>query len=230
MDILTGAGEIVTRDAGRRARRPVPRLPELLRHPRLRRPAPDRARAGHAVRRPAPRPVRRPRRAGRGDRARSAATRALGRRAGRLPRRRRVRARRGLPDPRPLDRRRRRVRAAARRATTPASRSTTGRSASASRDVLTVARLPLALGHRLVLVLAARSARRTRWCAGSGRGRWRRSDVYHKIVGLENRFQVKARIDRAARRARPGAGRPGRRDPGRAHRRLPALVRRATCR
>lgn len=27
--------------------------------------------------------------------------------------------------------------------------------------------------------------------------RWRRSDVYYKIVGLENRFQVKSRIDRA---------------------------------
>jgi FAD/FMN-containing dehydrogenase len=27
--------------------------------------------------------------------------------------------------------------------------------------------------------------------------KWRRSDVYYKIVGLENRFQVKSRIDRA---------------------------------
>ncbi len=31
--------------------------------------------------------------------------------------------------------------------------------------------------------------------------RWRRSDVYHRIVGLENRFSVMARIDR--RRGRP---------------------------
>ena len=41
-----------------------------------------------------------------------------------------------------------------RRATTPASRSTTARSSSARPDVLDDARLPLALGHRLVLVLA----------------------------------------------------------------------------
>ena len=38
-------------------------------------------------------------------------------------------------------------------ATTPASRSTTARSRSAPRDCLTIARLPVALGHRLVLVL-----------------------------------------------------------------------------
>jgi len=31
--------------------------------------------------------------------------------------------------------------------------------------------------------------------------RWRRSDVYHRIVGLENRYGVKARLDR--RRGRP---------------------------
>ena len=36
MEILTGDGRVVTATAGRRARRPVPRLPELLRHPRLR--------------------------------------------------------------------------------------------------------------------------------------------------------------------------------------------------
>ena len=45
MDILTGAGEVVTASPDR-ARRPVPRLPQLLRNPGLRGAAAHRARAG----------------------------------------------------------------------------------------------------------------------------------------------------------------------------------------
>ncbi len=43
MEILTGDGQVVTATAGQRARRPVPRLPELLRHARLHAVADDRA-------------------------------------------------------------------------------------------------------------------------------------------------------------------------------------------
>ena len=43
--------------------------------------------------------------------------------------------------------------------------------------------------------------------------RWRRSDVYHRLVRLEHRHQVAARIDRLAGPAGPRAGRAGRRDP-----------------
>ena len=55
--------------------------------------------------------------------------------------------------------------------------------------------------------------------------KWRRSDVYYKIVGLENRFQVKSRIDRARgdlpkERVVQDIEVPVERD-----RRLPALVR-----
>ena len=50
MEILTGAGEVVTATPGRRARRPVPRLPELLRHPGLRPAADDRPAAGQPLR------------------------------------------------------------------------------------------------------------------------------------------------------------------------------------
>ena len=49
MDILTGSGEIVTASP-RGARRPVPRVPELLRHARLRHAPADRPRTGRAVR------------------------------------------------------------------------------------------------------------------------------------------------------------------------------------
>ena len=60
MDILTGDGRVVTATPGQRARRPVPRLPELLRHARLRAVAHHRAGAGRAVRAPAALPVPRP--------------------------------------------------------------------------------------------------------------------------------------------------------------------------
>ena len=60
MEVLTGDGRVVDRAARQRARRPVPRLPQLLRHARLRAAAEDRARAGPAVRAPAPPALRRP--------------------------------------------------------------------------------------------------------------------------------------------------------------------------
>ena len=78
--------------------RPVRRLPELLRHARLRAPAEDRARAGAALRRPAARALRRPRRAHRGHRRRSAGSAAGEGEPGRLPRRRRVLRGGVLPD------------------------------------------------------------------------------------------------------------------------------------
>ncbi len=55
MDVLTGAGEILTVTGARRrpASRPLPRLPELVRLARLRAAAADRARADPAVRTPA---------------------------------------------------------------------------------------------------------------------------------------------------------------------------------
>ena len=150
------------RDPGRRARRPLPRLPQLLRHARLR-PAPgDRPAAGGAVRRgcsTAAFPTRQ-------------ACTAADRRAApippaaRLPRRHRLRRRGAVPHhgrvrqdaPRP----------GLPRATTPGSRSSTAPSSSARRPP-DRPRLPLALGHRLVLVLARAGRAASRWSAGSGR-------------------------------------------------------------
>ena len=148
MDVLTGAGEVVTTTA---RRGPVRRVPQLLRLPRLRHPAPDRARAGRrrtstcgtcasttSTRSPRPSSVIVEQGEHDGD-------------PGRRPRRRGVRAGRGLPDAGHLD------------ATTsrPAGdvsdytgmdlyyRSLQQRETDTPDDV----RLPLALGHRLVLVL-----------------------------------------------------------------------------
>ena len=53
--------------------------------------------------------------------------------------------------------------------------------------------LPLALGHRLVLVLRRVRRADTRWCGACGRGGWRRSDVYHRLVALEGRFDDRRR-------------------------------------
>ena len=49
MDVLTADGEVVTATPGRRARRPVPRVPQLLRHARLRAAPGDRAAAGRGA-------------------------------------------------------------------------------------------------------------------------------------------------------------------------------------
>ena len=61
-------------------------------------------------------------------------------------------------------------------------------------------RLPLALGHRLVLVLAAPSGPRTRWLRRVWPRRLRRSDVYQQLLGLDNRFGIAGRLDRRAGR------------------------------
>ena len=112
-------------------------------------------------------------------------------------RRRRLRAGGVLPDPRP---RGPTAGGGAQPATTPASRSTTARSSERETDLLTMLRLPLALGHRLVLVLAARSAPSTRVVRRLWPRRWRRSDVYHRLVGLDHRLGVADRLDRRAGR------------------------------
>ena len=56
--------------------------------------------------------------------------------------------------------------------------------------------------------------------------RFKRSDVYHKLVGLDLRFGIADRLDRRAGPAEARAGDPGRRGAGRAARRVPRLVRR----
>ena len=48
--------------------------------------------------------------------------------------------------------------------------------------------------------------------------RWLRSDVYWKMIRLENRFHVAARLDAPQGAAAARAGRAGRRDPARAYR------------
>ncbi len=60
MEILTGDGRVVTAAPGGGARRAVPRLPELLRHARLRPLPHDRAGAGPALRAPAALPFHQP--------------------------------------------------------------------------------------------------------------------------------------------------------------------------
>ena len=62
-------------------------------------------------------------------------------------------------------------------------------------------RLPLALGHRLVLVLAGVRRAAARRCAASSRGGWLRSDTYWKLVAFERKHRWKTRWDR--RRGRP---------------------------
>ncbi len=103
MDVFTGAGEVVTTRPGRR---PLRRLPQLLRLPRLRHPAADRPGAGAVAGRAAAPALRRRGAAGQDDRGGHRdprARRPAGRRAGR----RRLRAGGVLPDARPLGPRRR---------------------------------------------------------------------------------------------------------------------------
>ena len=128
MDVFTGAGEVVTATPGQRARRPVRDVPQLLRLPRLRHPAADRARAGRAPTSPCATCASATRRRSQDAIAEITATRRVGRRARRRAGRDRVRAGGVLPDPgdagTDADRRR------DDRATTPGSRSTGARSSS----------------------------------------------------------------------------------------------------
>ncbi len=115
-----------------RARRPVPRIPELLRHPRLRPVAHHRARAGAAVRAPAPLPVRQRRKPAWTPSARSpprAASAATGPISSTAPRSRPTSC--TSPSGRSATSRRG-------AATTPASRSTTSRSRRDKEDFLTI--------------------------------------------------------------------------------------------
>ena len=110
-------------------------------------------------------------------------------RGGRLRRRHVVLRDRVLPHARQL-----RARPRLRHRTTPASRSTTGRSSDAARTgspptTTSGAGTPTGSGAR------GRSAPRTPGSAGCGRSRWRRSDVYWKLIALEDRYRVKRRID-----------------------------------
>ncbi|CAA9271654.1 MAG: FAD/FMN-containing dehydrogenases, partial [uncultured Corynebacteriales bacterium] len=89
------------RHPDQRARRPLPRLPQLLRDAGLRAADGDRPGAGPAVRAAAARPLRTAVRAGRCDRGRHAG-RGVGRGAGRLPGRRGVHRGRGVPHARVL--------------------------------------------------------------------------------------------------------------------------------
>ena len=173
MDVFTGAGEVVTTRPGDG---PVRHLPQLLRLARLRHPAPDQARAGARPGRAAARAVRRRRAArqdGRRDRRDPASTTGSGSTASTASRSSRGSTTSRWP-----------AGSAPRRATRP--RSAASRAAGEDQrlhrpaDLLPLdpaardrpaddLRLPVALGHRLVLVLAARSAPRTRASAGSGR-------------------------------------------------------------
>ncbi len=101
MDILTGAGEVVTASP-HRARRPVPRVPQLVRNARLRGAPAHRARARRAVRRAHASALPRPRRPDGGD-GQHRRDRSSRRRAGRLPRRRGVQRGRELSVPRRED-------------------------------------------------------------------------------------------------------------------------------
>ena len=145
-------------------------------------------------------------------------------RAGRRPRRRRVRAGRVLPDPgarwtddargwQPTERLHR---PADLLPVAPAARDRP------ADDV----RLPLALGHRLVLVLRAPSAPSNPLVRRLWPRRWRRSDVYHRLLGLDRRFGIADRLDRRAGPPAARAGDPGRRGAGRAAGGVPRLVRR----
>ena len=217
MDVLTGAGELRHRQA---RGRPVRRLPQLLRLAGLRHPAAHRARAGRAAGRAAARAVRDARPTSPRPSSRSAPTRTWEGEPGRRARRGGVQPRRELPDAGALDRR-----AGARPATGPGATPTTARCSSAPTDLLTT------------YDYLWRWDTDWFWCSGAfglhdprvrrlWPRRWRRSDVYHRLVGLDAR----ARPHRPARRAGrtpPRAGRPGRRGPRRPH--LPefvALVRR----
>ena len=114
-------------------------------------------------------------------------------------------------------------------ATTPGRTSTTGRSSSAAIDYLTVRDYLWRWDTDWFWCSRAFGAQNPRirrmWPK-----RWLRSDVYWKLIRLENRYHVAARLDAPQGPAAARAGGAGRRDPARPHGRLPALVPRARCR
>ena len=223
--MLTGAGEVVVADPEGRARRPVPGVPQLLRHARLRAAAGDRPGAGPAVR---------PRCGTCGSTTwptlaaaigEIVASGQLGRRAGGLPRRHRVhrQTRPTSPSgPGPTVRRTPR--------TTPDSRSTTGRSSSGASDYLTVRDYLWRWDTDWFWCSRAFGAQNPRirrlWPK-----RWLRSDVYWKLIRAGEPLPRRGPAG-AARRGLPPRERrgAGRRDPARPHRRLPATGSCARCR
>ena len=165
MDILTGSGRRRHRVAGTELR-PVPRLPEFLWHSGLFGPAEDRAGARETVRRAEAPAIPLARGPGRGDGPHHRNRRPR-RHTGRLPRRRGVQRRRELPVCRRADldagtrqRLHRPARSTTGRSSTPTARSTTGSPSTTTCGGGT----PTGSG------VHARSARRTRRSAGSGRG------------------------------------------------------------
>ena len=217
MDVLTGDGRIVTATPTSEHAGAVLRLPELLRHARLRAAAAHRARAGPAVRACSPTSGSRRRRRPSRPRLDEVCRRGtLRRRAGRLRRRHRVRPHEHyltlgtFVDEAPYAQRLHRPGHLLPVDPAPAPRLPDG------------PRLPVALGHRLVLVLAgARRAEPAGAPAGAAT-RYLRSDVYWKVVGFERRHGVDGPGRRAGAASRDARGRhPGRRGPGRARRRVP---------
>ena len=134
------------RDQGQRAQRPVLRLPELLRHPRLLAGPHHRADAGQAVRPPAPLRLQRPEELHGRDR-RDRRGRELPRAQGGLRRRHRVQQQRAVPERRGVQRQG----ALAQRLHRPAGLLQVD--ADQSGGLPHDQGLHLALGHRLVLVL-----------------------------------------------------------------------------
>ena len=214
MDVLHRRRRGRHRDAGRRARRPVRRVPQLLRHAGLRAAPGDRAAAGGAATSGCEHV-----RVDTADLAK-VITERLRPRPGSARLRRRHRVRPGEHQYLTLGRFTDDPGRAGRRATTPGSRSSTAPSTSAPSTYLTVERLHLALGHRLVLVLAR--AGRAAPCGAPAvaapvppLGRLpphRRPRPAHRALRPG---------PAAARAAAGGAGHAGRRDPGAAPRRVP---------
>ena len=85
-------------------------------------------------------------------------------------------------------------------------------------------RLPVALGHRLVLVFAGVRRAAPRSSAGVWPKRLRRSSFYWKLVALDRRLGLSDRVERLRGAPRAGARRAGRRGADRAHRRLSVVV------
>ena len=174
--------------------------------------------AGQAVRAAAPPAVRHRRGVPRRDGARSAPTRAYEGEPVDFVDGTVFAAGRAVPDPGHVRRRRRR-----RSATTPGWTSTTGRSSGATVDYLTVRDYlwrwdtdwfwcSRAFGVQQPLV-------RRLWPR-----RYRRSDVYRRLVAFDRRHRLTARVARLRGQPAGGGGRPGRRGAGRADGEVPRRV------
>ena len=204
MDVLTGAGEVVTTKPGRPTSStpsPTPTARSATR-PGCASSSSGSRRTSRCGTSASPTPPRSPRR----SRA-IVAERAWDGRARRRPRRRGVRPRRALPHPRPVDRRAR----ADQRLHRPAG--LLPLAAAAAHRPAHRARLPVALGHRLVLVLAGlrRPAPRRAPAVAAAAAPLRRL-LAARRAGPPLRHRRPARPP--GRAAAGGAGRAGRRGAG----------------